>query len=108
MSREVVSEARAKSEMADWIATHVSHRLSEILNADPEALSKLVELRVPCKPAVETETAAVPHATSNGELHLGLLGVINAIISPFGRVIVANYAQDGDEVIGWFSHRELK
>jgi hypothetical protein len=77
------------------IALNTLGVMQGILLADPKAMHALIETRVPCVAAVESEDCpAIPFDDGTGNLQLGLLGVINGLM-PRDYRIVAVYDDGG-------------
>lgn len=80
-------------------------RLNAILAVDRKAVSDLIELRVFCNQKVgDTDCPAVPFDDGSGNLQIGLLGVIQALIPSEYRIV----AQCGDDgLVSGFTYRKL-
>lgn len=80
-------------------------RLNAVLAHDRKAVSDLIELRVFCDKAVaDTTCPAVPFDDGSGNLQIGVLGVIQALIPAEYRIV----AQCGDDgLVSGFAYRKL-
>lgn len=85
------------------LAGRIVNTLRAVLAADPVALTSLVEMRTPCGTGVEADSPAVPYS-AGGQLYLGLLGVMAALVTDGGYRIVAHYA---DGLIQDFSFKKV-
>lgn len=75
----------------------VIQTLNEAFELDPEAISKLVEMRVPCNDQLaDHPTIQVVLPPGTNCYHVGLLGILNGIIEPLtGERVCSITEHDG-------------
>lgn len=78
----------------DALCGRICTVLRDVLAADPKAVTAILETRHSCRPEVESASPAVPSRDEAGNLVLGALGLINALVTPDWR-IVAHYDEAG-------------
>lgn len=99
-----VMQKKLKEKRNEEAAKLACDKLNAVLAHDQAAVSALIEMRVFCDPKVgDTTCPAVPLDDGSGNLSLGVLGLIQAII-PAEYRIVANCGDDG--VVSEFVYRK--
>lgn len=104
----LVSEEVRRRELAtihEEQARSIAAKMCEIMRADSAALNALIELRVPCNEAIETNSPAMPFIAKNGTRLLGLLGILQAIMPPGWRLVAVCEDDNNDKLIDFSIRR---
>lgn len=76
---------------------HIVHMLNEILAIDPVAVSELGRLSVPCnRKLAEHSTVQVRATAGKHDYRVGLLGILNGVLSKSSPGVIQAIVDDGD------------
>ena len=107
MLRQIqMMKAKVEAGQRKAAAERIVERLNAVLKADPATVTALAEFRMFCNKRVKADDCpAVPTEDKYGNLQLGMLGVIQALM-PDGWRVVAHYSE-ANEIVN-FTCREVE